>query len=479
MSLIWLGEKDDHDPALVGSKARSINRMLALGLPVPPAFVLTTDVCADFNAAGENLDDSLKTAVREAVTQLGTATGRTFGSDTRRPLLVSVRSGAARSMPGMMDTILNLGINDDIEHCLAKETGDPAYAADTRRRFEQQFEAVVGNVAPNDPWDQLFAAVGAVFRSWNSPRAIAYRRHHGLSDAGGTAVTIQSMVFGNADDDSGTGVLFSRNPLTGHAAPYGEWLLRGQGEDVVSGKTTPLRLDALADRYPSIHTELLSAAAQLERLGKDVQDIEFTVESGKLWLLQCRAAKRSPDAAIVFAVALHEEGLLTKEEALNLVSPEQRSAVQRPRIHPDARATATVLATGEAACPGVATGRVVGDVDEAIDLAESGVSVILARPHTDPEDVSGMIAAAAIVTAVGGSTSHAAVVSRELGTPCIVGCGDLDPIYGREVTVDATSGQVFDGILPIAPVSIDEFPALATLATWENELMGIQVSAQP
>ncbi|MWA03200.1 pyruvate, phosphate dikinase [Actinomadura sp. LD22] len=473
MTLLWMGEHDRLDRELVGGKAHSLNLMRLLGLPVPPAFVLTTEVCARFYAAGGELDAEVVAEVRDAVRTLETKAGRRFG-DTEAPLLVSVRSGAARSMPGMMDTVLNLGVNARVERALADLTGDGAYAADTHRRFREQFERVVGTPAPDDPWEQLTAAIAAVFRSWTSSRAVAYRRHHGIPDDGGTSVTVQAMVFGNLDDDSGTGVLFSRNPLTGDPAPYGEWLPRGQGEDVVSGRHDPLGLDALAGRLPDVHAELLSAARRLEEVGKDVQDIEFTVESGRLWLLQSRSAKRSPDAAVRLAVALHEAGALTVDEALRTVAPEQVEAVCRPRVDPEAKARATLLARGEPACPGVGAGRVVLDVEEAEELAESGVDVVLARPTTDPDDVAGMVVSTAILTEIGGSTSHAAVVSRELGTPCVVGCGTgtLGALAGRQVTVDGMTGEVFEGILRLAPSSEADDPALATLGRWARERAG-------
>ncbi|MGX4688100.1 pyruvate, phosphate dikinase [Streptomyces sp. JNUCC 63] len=467
MSLLWMGEHDDLDRELVGGKAHSLNRMHALGLRVPPAFVLTTDVCRRFYAAGGELDAEITAMVRDAVRSMEERTGRRFGG-TERPLLVSVRSGAARSMPGMMDTVLNLGINAEVERALCALTGDAAYAADTHRRFGEQFERVVGTSAPTDPWEQLNAAIGAVFRSWMSPRAVTYRKHHDISDDGGTSVTVQAMVFGNLDETSGTGVLFSRNPLTGEPVPYGEWLPRGQGEDVVSGRYDPLPLAALAEQLPDVHRALLDAAARLEATGKDVQDIEFTVESGRLWLLQSRAAKRSPDAAVRLAVALHADGVLTTDEALCTVTPEQVTAVGKPRVSPEAKASAPLLARGEPACPGVGVGRVVLDVEEAEDLADSGVDVVLARPTTDPDDVSGMIVSSAILTEIGGSTSHAAVVSRELGVPCVVGCGSgtLKALVGREVTVDGSTGEVFEGALALAPCSESDNPALATVAGW-------------
>ncbi|WP_020501739.1 pyruvate, phosphate dikinase [Sciscionella marina] len=473
MSVIWLGEHPFLERDVVGGKAYSLNLMMNAGLPVPPAFVLTTEVCGQFHAAGGTLPIGVSAELRHALSRLEERIGRGFG-DPARPLLVSVRSGAARSMPGMMDTVLNLGINAEVERGIAELTGDADHAADTARRFREQYERVVGRAPSPEPWEQLLEAVGAVFGSWNSSRAISYRRHHGIADEAGTAVIVQAMVFGNLDDLSGTGVLFSRNPLTGDEAAYGEWLPRGQGEDVVSGRSDPLAVDTLARTQPRVHEELLAAARKLEQLAKDVQDIEFTVESGTLWLLQSRAAKRSPDAAVRLAVSLHESGLITRHEALWRITDDQVAALRRPRITPESRAEAVVLARGETACPGLATGVVVTDVDSACAQAESSVDVVLARPHTDPDDVAGMIAAKAVVTEVGGSTSHAAVVSRELGTPCVVGCGagTLERLAGQRITVDAGTGEIFDGALPLAPVSEAGSPALATLAEWARDVVG-------
>lgn len=469
MSLLWTGQHPDLDREIVGGKAYSLNCMMALGLPVPPAFILTTDECARYEANGQLQDDVIE-SVRAAIAELESRTRRTLGGDSN-PLLVSVRSGAARSMPGMMDTVLNLGINARVEAALARLTGDAAYAADTHRRFREQFERIVGFEPPADPWDQLVAAIRAVFASWRSSRAASYRKHHGIADDGGTAVTVQAMVFGNLDDRSGTGVLFSRDPLTGDPEPFGEWLPRGQGEDVVSGRFDPLPLISLADSMRHVHGELLEAARILEMHGRDVQDIEFTVESGELWLLQARAAKRSPDAAVRLAVALHKDGAIDKDEALARVTPAQIAAVLRPRVAEEAKVAATLLAKGEAACPGVGTGRIVLEVDEAEELEKDGVDVVLARPTTDPDDVGGMIVASAIVTEIGGSTSHAAVVSRELGTPCVVGVGRgaLAALAGKEVTVDGSSGEVFEGSLPLAPCGEADNPELATLLSWARD----------
>lgn len=475
MTFIWLGDTPDLDPALVGGKARSVNRMRAMDLPVPPAFVLSTAFCTTVTEHGGRLTTDIAACLRDGLARLEAETGRTLG-DAERPLLVSVRSGGARSMPGMMDTVLNLGMNDEVETALASITGDAAFAADTHRRFVEQFEKVVGTPATGDPWKDLVLAAEAVFSSWNSPRAKSYRTHHCIGHEGGTAVTVQAMVFGNYDDRSGTGVLFTRNPLSGDPEPYGEWLPRGQGEDVVSGRFDALKLSTLHDAMPDVHDQLLEAATRLEQWGKDAQDIEFTVESGRLWLLQTRAAKRSPQASVRIAVRLAEENILTRAEAVALVSESQIAAAISPHIDPLARAEANLLATGEPACPGVASGQIVSDCDEAEDLTDSGVDVVLSRPTTDPDDVSGMVVASAIITEIGGSTSHAAVVSRELGTPCVVGCGrgKLAELAGRVVTVDGTTGEIFDGVVPLSDGRGPEHSAAETLRSWATATESLQ-----
>ncbi|MGQ0845624.1 MAG: pyruvate, phosphate dikinase [Sporichthyaceae bacterium] len=450
----------------LGGKAWGVNRMRALGLPVPAAFALPTLTCRQFIETGA-LPADLGAALRDGIAALEAATGRRFAS-AERPLLVSVRSGAAQSMPGMMDTLLNLGLDGASAEALATDSGDPEWVADVRERFAEQYRSLLGDEAPSeDPWRQLEQAVAAVFRSWNSPRAQAYRAHHGLDDACGTAVTVQAMVFGNLDEHSGTGVLFTRNPLNGAPVVYGEWLPRAQGEDVVSGKRTPLPLEALRDSAPDVHAELMAHAALLEREQGDVQDVEFTVESGRLHILQTRNAKRAPLAAVRFAVDLAREGLIDVPHALARVTPAQIAGVLAPGLTDEVRTAAVLLARGEPACPGVATGVVVVDPDDAADRGEDE-DVVLVRPSTSPEDVHGMLVAKAVVTEQGGSTSHAALVSRELGVACVVGCGEgvVAALAGRTVTVDGATGEIFDGALLFEPVDLANDPYLSQLRTW-------------
>lgn len=478
----------------VGNKARGIALMRRQGLPVPPAFVLPTHVGRACNANDGVLPDEALTGAHLGIAELETATGRKFGS-LESPLLVSVRSGAAQSMPGMMDTILNLGINDHVEEALARETGDPAFARDTHRRFLESYAKTVlrarvdsgeetapaqlqeaiekecGRRVPEDPTEQLRGAILAVFSSWESPRAKAYRRHWGISDEGGTAVTVQAMVFGNLDDSSGTGVFFTRNPHSGERDPYGEFLPRGQGEDVVSGEVQPLDLATLQQRLPEVHAALLEVGRTLELGAGDVQDVEFTVERGRLYLLQTRNAKRSPEALIRLAVDLVDDGLTTPDAVLKTVRAEHIDVVRQPVIDPDARRAAQVLGRGEPACPGIATGLAVGDADEAEQVASDGTAVILVRRATSPEDVHGMIAAKGVCTEVGGRTSHAAVVSRELGRPAVVGCGEgaLQGLLGEVITIDGSTGEIFAGELATVRPDPTEHPHLGKLVAWAAE----------
>ncbi|HEY9391044.1 MAG TPA: pyruvate, phosphate dikinase [Mycobacteriales bacterium] len=492
---------DVPDRELIGGKAWSIARMRQLGLRVPPAFVLPVAECRRYHGNSGSLDDEVWAQVLEGVQVLEAATGRRFG-DPGAPLLVSVRSGAAVSMPGMMDTVLNLGITAEVERGLALLTGDPDHARDTRARFCHQFGEIVlkadldpyvsGRVpdevcaeiladtdesVPDDPHAQLRAAICAVFDSWMSARARSYRRHWGIPEDGGTAVTVQAMVFGNLGDRSGTGVLFTRNPLSGEPTPYGEWLPGGQGDDVVSGTHAVQDLATLGATMPTVHEELLRWARVLEREHSEVQDIEFTVEGGRLYLLQTRTAKRSPAAAVRIAVDLVDEGVLTPAQALTRVTPEQLASVLLPRLDPRAVEAATILATGEPACPGVACGIGVMDPDEAEARARAGEQIVLVRPTTSPNDVHGMIAAVAVVTDLGGSTSHAAVVTRGLGRTSVVGVGTgvTKGLVGRTVTVDGASGRVYDGRLPLVATRVDDDPALSRLATWAEQRCPVSV----
>ncbi len=478
---------------LIGGKAWSVARMQTLGLTVPPAFVVTTAACKAYLTSGGEPPE-LEAEVDAAIVWLESKAGRTFGAGPR-PLLVSVRSGAPVSMPGMMDTVLNLGINDSTEAALADECGDPAFARNTHRRFLDLYAHIVlratapeldeaqgpaawraaiaaacGTEIPADAREQLRHAVRAVFESWNSRRARRYRQHHAIPDDLGTAVTVQAMVFGNLDERSGTGVLFSRNPSTGAAEPYGEYLPRAQGEDVVSGKFTPQPLSALGAAMPDAHARLLDAARTLENAGRDVQDIEFTVERGQLYLLQSRSAKLAPHAAVHIAVALAEEGLIDRRSAVLRVSPDQARLLLSPRIAEHALAGARLLASGEPASPGVGVGNIVTDSDEAERRAEAGDAVVLARPTTSPDDLHGMIAAKAVVTEQGGGTSHAAVVGRALGLPCVVGCGKgaLDQLAGELVTVDGRAGKVYAGALEIVAPDESHNETLMRLSQWAS-----------
>lgn len=489
----------DTEPSrdLVGGKAWSLWRMRSLGLRVPPAFVVTTQACAAYFATGA-LPDGLAGELATGIGLLEGELGRSFGSGPC-PLLVSVRSGAAVSMPGMMDTILDLGCNDEVEAALAAETGDPAFAAEVHRRFaafygrlvlgciedledlpdtaavRSAIEAELGQHVPADPWAQLRAAVAAVFASSRSRRAVAYRRHYGIPEDLGTAVTIQAMVFGNLDTDSGTGVLFTRSPVDGSAAPYGEYLPRGQGEDVVSGRVTPKPLEQLAEAAPDVHAELLRAATCLDREGRDAQDIEFTVQGGQLYLLQSRPAKRTARAAVRIAVALVDEGTITEAEAVRRVTADQIRTLLRPVLAPDGDFGAVLAALGTPASPGVAFGEGVATPAEAME--EPGA--VLVRPSTSPEDIQGMIAAVAVVTEQGGATSHAAVVSRALDTPCVVGCGEgtIDALVGQDITVDGDTGRIWVGKLPTVAVDENEDEDLRRLTAWAEAASPVTVAA--
>jgi pyruvate,orthophosphate dikinase len=449
---------------VLGGKALSVNNMRRLGLQVPPAFALPTGLCAVYHDNGRSLPDHVWAEVVEQLRRLEAETGRSFGSGPS-PLLISVRSGAAQSMPGMMDTVLNLGLNKSLVEVLAQETGDPAWAEETWHRFQECYASTVAReadaVPPEDPYDQLRNAIGAVFDSWTNDRVRAYRTRHQLGVGGGTAVTVQAMVFGNRDDDSATGVMFSRDPATGENILFGEWLPRAQGEDVVSGAVTPRALATLEEYNPDLYEQLQQVAILLESTYRDLVDVEFTIESGRLYILQCRAGKRSAAAAVRIAVDLVREGMISRDEALPRVTAEHVEAVRggvSGALHGE------VLAEGLGAGPGVISGEAVTTEARAEELAGTGTPFILLRPSTAPEDVPIMFESAGVLTESGGSTSHAALVCREIGLPCVVGAGPglVESLQGLTITIDGTTGKVYAGEVHSA-ADAAEHPHLAEL----------------
>ena len=495
------------DVAALGGKGAGLVQMTAAGLPVPPGFVITTG--ASLHNQDRSLSEGLWEQIAEAVRQLEGRTNRGFGKGPK-PLLVSVRSGAPVSMPGMMDTVLNLGLNEETAIALARASeGRFRFAADTFTRFARMFGDIVlgltdellhdaaflaeldavqdeetlrtlvrsavekvtaaaGEPFPTSPWEQLRRAVVAVFESWNSRRAIRYREHHKIAHHLGTAVVVQQMVFGNLGTPSGTGVAFTRDPRNGEPGLYGEYLENGQGEDLVAGTHTPESLVAVGERQPDIIKRFSTLARELECIYRDVLDIEFTVEEGVLYLLQVRPGKRTAEAAVRIALDLLDEGVIDIAMALQRVTPDQLRQVLRPRFRPDAvdtaRSEGSVFVVGTGASPGQASGRIVCDPDRAEARAAAGEAVILVRPTTSPQDLHGMLAAQGIVTARGGSTSHAAVVARALDKPCIVGCerlevdadnqvirsGGRELAEGQYISIDGTTGEVFGSQIPIA-----------------------------
>ena len=525
---------------LLGGKGANLCEMARLELPIPPGFVVTTETCLDYFALGQQFPPGLWEGIQENVHLLEDAMGRRFGSSTN-PLLVSVRSGAKISMPGMMDTILNLGINDDIVEGLASLMGDPRPAYDAYRRFLQIYADVVMEVepstfehilsehkeragvdldyqlsaeqlrgviadfkaaiqqateaqVPDDPWQQLKGAVEAVFRSWNNPRAIFYRDYQGIPHDMGTAVTIMAMVFGNLGPTSGTGVLFTRDPATGRRQVYGEFLSNAQGEDVVAGVRTPQPLSSLADTLPEAHQQLLGLVQRLETHYRDVQDVEFTIENSRLFLLQTRSAKRTALAAVKTGVDMVDEGLISREEALRRVDPEELSQLLVPQFKADMdsdEVRAAFLAVGSGASPGAAAGRVYFDADRAAAAAAQGVPVILVRAETKPDDIHGITASTGVLTSRGGVTSHAAVVTRGIGKPCIVGCEavqvDLNQGFfvangrtireGEDISIDGTTGHVYAGTLDTVQPKLEEFAEARELLAWADQTRRLGVMA--
>jgi pyruvate,orthophosphate dikinase len=468
--------RDELNRLLGGKGANLVVMAGQLGLPVPPGFTITTRACREFLAGSwpEGLDDEL----REQMERLGSRVGRRFAV-AADPLLVSVRSGAPVSMPGMMDTILNLGLNDATSAGLARVTRDADFAADCLRRFREGYRDVIGSEAvPDDPWVQLRAAIAAVFRSWNSERAVAYRQRENLPDDLGTAVTVQAMVFGNRGPDSATGVLFTRNPATGERTLYGDVMFNAQGEDVVAGGHEPQPLSALDERLPEVAAELRRHAELLERHYRDLCDIEFTIEQGRLWLLQVRVGKRSPAAALRIVIDMAEDEAFpcSREEAVRRVAD---LLADPPRVFVRASDAPAPIATGLPASPGVASGEIVVSSDAAEAAAAEGRQVIMVRPETSPEDVRGMARAVGVLTAAGGLASHAAVVARGWGIPAVVGAAavrltwsgvdiaDQPLALGDRITIDGSTGEVFAGSLA---GSWEVAPEAATLIGWAADL---------
>ncbi len=525
---------------ILGGKGAGLAEMTNLGLPVPPGFTITTEACRYFFNEGGSWPETMLDEIEASLAEVERITGKGFGS-TDNPLLFSVRSGAAISMPGMMDTVLNLGLNDDTVVALANRSGNPRFAWDSYRRFltmfgdvvlgihytrfaraadqlrgdreesdltleelQQLVEALKGVITENhgsfpaDPRDQLRLAINAVFKSFNTPRARYYRKSQGLSDNMGTGVNVQAMVFGNMGDRSATGVCFTRDPKSGKKVFFGEWLPNAQGEDVVAGTHTPLPIHpeqpgsngrlTLAAAMPTVYERLFALQAQLERHYRDMQDIEFTIEDGTLYLLQTRNGKRTPAAAVQMAVDMVHEGLIDRATALGRIKPESLELVLRPVLDPDA--TRKVIAHGLDASPGAACGRVVFHSEEAQELSERGEPVVLVRNETSPEDIQGMTVSQGILTARGGQTSHAAVVARGMGKPCVVGCTEIVVDYGRQlfyagdtvihrldwITIDGGSGDVMEGQVPTLAPPTDS-GAMAELLTWADELARLSVRA--
>ncbi len=519
---------------LLGGKGANLAEMCSLGLPVPPGFTITTEVCVAYYANGKKLPDTLESQVKEALLSVEKKVGAKFG-DSENPLLVSVRSGARASMPGMMDTVLNLGLNDATVKALAKKTGNERFAYDSYRRFIQMYSDVVlevdhyhfeemieqkkldrdveldtdlnaddlkdlvvqykakvaeelGKPFPESVHEQLWGAIGAVFNSWMNPRANTYRRLHDIPESWGTAVTVQSMVFGNMGDDCATGVAFTRNPSTGEHAYYGEFLVNAQGEDVVAGIRTPLPLSEMPAVMPVVYKQLTAVFDKLEAHYRDMQDIEFTIQGNKLWMLQTRNGKRTAAAAIKIAVDMVKEKVITTPEAIKRIDPLSLDQLLHPTLDPKAKKT--VLAVGLPASPGAASGKVVFTAEDAETMALSHKEkVILVRIETSPEDIHGMHASQGILTARGGMTSHAAVVARGMGKPCVSGAGDLRIDYasksfkvmghtikeGDIITINGSTGEVILGEVPtVQPVLSADFE---TLMGWADSVRTLKVRA--
>ncbi len=534
----WGGGKAEGDASmrdLLGGKGAGLAEMTNASLPVPPGFTITTEACNDYFAAGERLPDGLWDDVLEAVKEVERQTGKGFGN-AADPLLVSVRSGAKFSMPGMMDTVLNLGLNEDTLRGLVTLTGNERFGWDAYRRFIQMFGRIVmdvkgerfdhaldaakaahgaaqdtdlsaadlkaladdfkgivrddtGREFPDDPYEQLELAIKAVFASWFGKRAVDYRNNQKIAHDLGTAVNVVTMVFGNMGDDSGTGVAFTRDPNTGEKVLFGEYLTNAQGEDVVAGIRTAPKIAQMATDMPEVYEEFGRIGEQLEHHYRDVQDLEFTIERGKLYMLQTRSAKRTAAAAVKIAADLVDEGVISKEEALLRIEPAHVDQLLRDQFDPAARAKATRIAKGLNASPGAAVGQAVFDADTAVEWVGRGERVVLVRIETSPDDFHGMAVAQGILTARGGATSHAAVVARQIGKPCVAGCHELVVDYGARtaaangvtfkegdwISLDGSTGDVFVGALPTVSARFEDQPELQRILGWADEVRRMQV----
>jgi pyruvate,orthophosphate dikinase len=522
---------------LLGGKGANLAEMTGLGLPVPQGFTITTEACTRYYEDGQVIAKEIEDEIYECLTKLEEEVGKKFG-DPQNPFLVSVRSGSRASMPGMMDTILNLGLNDTVVEGLAKLTNNPRFAYDSYRRFITMFSDVVmeikkakfdeimdamkeqkgvagdtdldaddlkrlveqfkelyqkeqGQPFPQEPRVQLMEAVKAVFKSWDNPRAITYRRMNDIPYDWGTAVNVQEMVYGNMGEDSGTGVAFSRNPATGEKKLFGEFLMNAQGEDVVAGIRTPLSIDHLQETNPAVYQQFVETSNKLENHYRDMQDMEFTIERGKLFMLQTRNGKRTAAAALKIAVDLVNEGMISKEEAVLKVDPKQLDALLHPQFEQKAMKAATVIAKGLPASPGAATGKVYFTAEDAVAAVEKGnKQVILVRQETSPEDIEGMHVSQGILTGRGGMTSHAAVVARGMGTCCVAGCGEIR-IYeeqkyfidkngkryneGDWISLDGTTGNIYGEQLPTVPPEMTGY--FSTLMQWADEFRTLKIRA--
>ena len=518
---------------LLGGKGANLAEMIGLGMPVPQGFTITTEACTQYYEDGEVINSNIEVEIMNYITKLEDITGKKFG-DLSNPLLVSVRSGSRASMPGMMDTILNLGLNDDVVEAIALKSSNRRFAYDSYRRFIQmysdvvmevgkkyfeqlidkmkeekgviedtdltaddlkllaekfkaEYKAKIGKDFPSDPKEQLMGAIKAVFRSWNNPRAIYYRRMNDIPSSWGTAVNVQSMVFGNMGSTSGTGVAFTRNPATGEKKLFGEFLMNAQGEDVVAGVRTPNQIDKLKEIMPEAYDQFVTICAKLENHYKDMQDMEFTIEDKKLYMLQTRNGKRTAAAALKIACDLVEEGMITKEMAVSMIDPKQLDALLHPQFDAEALKNAKHVASALAASPGAASGRLVFTAEDAVEWAKKGEKVILVRLETSPEDIEGMNYAQGILTVRGGMTSHAAVVARGMGTCCVSGCGDINidednkvfELAGRTykegdwVSLDGSTGKIYGEAIKTVEASISgEF---STLMNWADEFRVLEV----